>query len=56
MNTQTKTTLESYKVGTTNRYYDGNKLTESKVKEVRTVGNVITVMLENFYKFEVVCH
>ena len=56
MRTKTKATIEKYKVGTTHRYYDGNELMESKVKEVRVVGDTITVLLDNFYQFDLICY
>ena len=56
MRTKTKATIEKYKVGTTHRYYDGNELMESKVKEVREVGDTITVLLDNFYQFDLICY
>lgn len=56
MTTKTAQTLENYKVGSTQRYYDGMTLKESKVREVKVTGNTFRVGLENNFVIYVDCN
>ena len=56
MTTKTKEILKGYRIGTVVRYYDGMKLKESKVREVKVTGETFRVGLESNFVIHVECN